>query len=71
MPVSGVTMGIFGGKGIPFFGLGTVPGLSPKESGLGWVAGKAFKLHKQAGQILPDHKRCGRVPPLEAVQRVV
>ena len=51
MPVSGVTMGIFGGKGIPFFGLGTVPGMNPKESGLGWVAGRAFKLHKQAGQI--------------------
>lgn len=51
MPVSGVTMGIFGGKGIPFFGLGTVPGLDPKETGLGWVAGRAFKLHKQAGQI--------------------
>jgi hypothetical protein len=42
-------MGIFGGKGIPFFGLGTVPGLNPKESGLGWIAGKAFKAHKTVG----------------------
>ena len=50
MPVTGVAMGIFGGKGIPFCGLGTVPGLDPKQSGKGWVAGKAFKLHKQAGR---------------------
>ena len=40
MPVTGVAMGIFGGKGIPFFGLGTVPGLDPKQSGKGWIAGK-------------------------------
>ena len=51
MPVTGVAMGIFGGKGIPFFGLGTVPGLDPKQSGKGWIAGKAFKLHKQAGRF--------------------
>ena len=44
-------MGIFGGKGIPFFGLGKVPGINPKESGKGWIAGKSFKLHKNAGQI--------------------
>eukprot|EP00613_Pedinella_sp_CCMP2098_P048398 CAMPEP_0171841224 /NCGR_PEP_ID=MMETSP0992-20121227/14446_1 /TAXON_ID=483369 /ORGANISM="non described non described, Strain CCMP2098" /LENGTH=170 /DNA_ID=CAMNT_0012458187 /DNA_START=103 /DNA_END=615 /DNA_ORIENTATION=- len=45
MPVSGVAMGYFGGKGLPFFGT-VIPGA---EKPNGAIAGAAFKVHKQAG----------------------
>ena len=47
MPVSGVMMGYYGGKGLPFF-YTTVPGAS-KENTNGKLAGDAFKIHKQLG----------------------
>ena len=48
MPASGIAMGYFGGKGLPFFPstFGTIPGAATPN---GAVAGQAFKLHKQAG----------------------
>ena len=49
MPITGVAMGVFGGKGLPFFSY-TIPGL---EKPVPAVAKNAFKVHKQAGQILP------------------
>ena len=49
LPISGVTMGIFGGKGLPFFSY-TIPGLSKPVP---TVAKYAFKTHKKAGQIFP------------------
>lgn len=57
MPATGVAMGYYGGKGLPFF-FTTIPGAGkeletlPKMLGLeknGALAGKAFKLHKQLG----------------------
>ena len=47
MPITGVTMGYFGGKGLPLFTT-TLSGAS-KENVDGKLAGKAFKLHKQFG----------------------
>mmetsp|Transcript_52686 Transcript_52686/g.120064 ORF Transcript_52686/g.120064 Transcript_52686/m.120064 type:complete len:137 (-) Transcript_52686:224-634(-) len=45
MPGSGIAMGYFGGKGLPFFGY-KIPGAEKAD---GAIAGNAFKLHKQAG----------------------
>lgn len=47
MPATGVAMGYYGGKGLPFFWT-TLPGAS-NENKDGKLAGKAFKLHKQMG----------------------
>ncbi|KNC49331.1 uncharacterized protein AMSG_05330 [Thecamonas trahens ATCC 50062] len=48
MAVSGVTMGYFGGKGLPFFGW-TIPGTdAPRKS----LAKNAYWLHSNAGQAL-------------------
>jgi len=49
MPASGVAMGYFGGKGLPFFGT-TIPG-APKGSTRPDIAGPAFKAHKLVGQV--------------------
>mmetsp|Transcript_26262 Transcript_26262/g.66318 ORF Transcript_26262/g.66318 Transcript_26262/m.66318 type:complete len:218 (-) Transcript_26262:118-771(-) len=55
MPASGVAMGYFGGKGLPFFGT-TIPGASKPNGG---IAKNSFKVHKQVGQywkyIIPAH----------------
>eukprot|EP01023_Acetabularia_acetabulum_P036999 TRINITY_DN35008_c0_g1_i1.p1 TRINITY_DN35008_c0_g1~~TRINITY_DN35008_c0_g1_i1.p1 ORF type:complete len:283 (-),score=49.60 TRINITY_DN35008_c0_g1_i1:334-1182(-) len=57
MPLTGILMGYYGGKGIPFFGL-TIPG-APEAKRDGDIAKAAFKTHKLAGQIfyylLPIH----------------
>jgi hypothetical protein len=37
-------MGYFGGKGLPFFEFGTIPGAATPN---GAIAGQAFKIHKQ------------------------
>ena len=50
LPVSGIAMGYFGGKGIPFFRFGTVLATEGKPPD-GAIAGQAFKLHKQAGEL--------------------
>eukprot|EP00282_Hemiselmis_andersenii_P008425 CAMPEP_0114141802 /NCGR_PEP_ID=MMETSP0043_2-20121206/18104_1 /TAXON_ID=464988 /ORGANISM="Hemiselmis andersenii, Strain CCMP644" /LENGTH=218 /DNA_ID=CAMNT_0001235971 /DNA_START=47 /DNA_END=703 /DNA_ORIENTATION=- len=55
MPASGVAMGYFGGKGLPFFGM-TIPGASKPN---GAIAKNTFKVHKQVGQywkyVIPAH----------------
>lgn len=55
MPVSGVAMGYFGGKGLPFFWT-TLPGATEKN---GKIAGQSFKIHKFVGEwgkyIFPIH----------------
>ena len=47
MPTTGVAMGWYGGKGLPFFTT-TLPG-AQGDAKDGKLAGKAFKLHKQFG----------------------
>jgi len=49
MPVSGVVMGYYGGKGIPFFGL-KIPGAS-KEDRDGKLAKNAWIWHKRVGTV--------------------
>jgi len=49
MPASGIAMGYYGGKGIPFFGLYTIPGAEKPD---GEIAKWSFKYHKLAGQFL-------------------
>ena len=48
MPVTGIAMGYFGGKGLPFF-VTTFPGAEKAD---GAIAKQAFGIHKQAGQFL-------------------
>lgn len=50
LPGSGIAMGYFGGKGLPFFGY-HIAG-APDDKKDGEVAKNAFKVHKQAGQAL-------------------
>jgi len=45
MPVTGVAMGYYGGKGLPFFWT-TIPGAEQKD---GAIAKQAFQYHKQVG----------------------
>jgi len=47
MPLSGVTMGYFGGKGLPFF-FTTIPGAPGKDKN-GTLAKYAYKTHKFLG----------------------
>eukprot|EP00854_Cymbomonas_tetramitiformis_P034420 gene34420-biopygen29274 len=49
LPISGVAMGYFGGKGLPFFG-NVIPGASEPD---GKIAGTAFKYHKLVGSWFP------------------
>lgn len=50
LPVSGVVMGYYGGKGLPFFWT-TVPG-APEDSTNGPLAKQAFGLHKQMSTVM-------------------
>ena len=50
LPSTGVAMGYFGGKGLPFF-YTTLPGASDENKN-GEIAKNAFKVHKLAGQAL-------------------
>ena len=52
LPVTGVAMGMYGGKGVPFFATTITPfsGEIGKAKD-GKLAGKAYKLHKQLGGI--------------------
>jgi cytochrome b561 len=54
MPATGMSMGYYGGKGVPFFGLYTIPGKSAetKTKEDGQFAGQMFKAHKQIGSVL-------------------
>eukprot|EP01128_Nolandella_sp_AFSM9_P010247 TRINITY_DN704_c1_g1_i2.p1 TRINITY_DN704_c1_g1~~TRINITY_DN704_c1_g1_i2.p1 ORF type:complete len:296 (+),score=92.07 TRINITY_DN704_c1_g1_i2:113-889(+) len=49
MPITGITMGYFGGKGLPFFNW-VIPGKATPD---GSIAGPAYKSHKFVGQFLP------------------
>ena len=49
MPITGISMGIFGGKGIPFFDFGTIPGVAKP---IPVVAKYSFKAHKFVGQTM-------------------
>ena len=55
MPTTGITMGYFGGKGLPFFSTSFSGTDTPNK----WLAGNAFKAHKFMGQaltyLLPIH----------------
>lgn len=51
MPVSGMVMGYFGGKGVPFFGLATIPGAQGDDKRPA-IAKQAYKNHKLAGEAL-------------------
>lgn len=50
MPVTGISMGVAGGRGVPFFGLFTIPGFKEpaKEA-----AGFFYNIHTQVGYWLP------------------
>ena len=47
MPATGLAMGYFGGKGLPFFWT-TIPGAQGDAKRGKW-AGQAFKIHKTVG----------------------
>lgn len=49
LPISGIVMGYFGGKGVPFFGITSLPGATEPR---GDIAKQAFQNHKLAGQAL-------------------
>ena len=49
LPTTGVLMGIFGGRGIPFFNFGTIPGVKKPVKA---IAGNSYKTHKWAGKAL-------------------
>ena len=55
MPASGIAMGYFGGKGLPFF-FTTLPGASTPN---GAVAKQSYSIHKTLGTygkyIIPAH----------------
>eukprot|EP01083_Nonionella_stella_P035943 98054_1 len=49
MPLTGVTMGYFGGKGLPFF-FTKIPGADPENQRKD-VAKNAWKIHKKVGTV--------------------
>jgi len=57
MPATGIAMGYYGGKGLPFFWT-TVPGATA-ENKSGEIAKQSFKIHKQLGTygkfLIPLH----------------
>jgi superoxide oxidase len=53
MPATGIALGYYGGKGVPFYGLFTFPGKADKTKEDGQFAGKMFGWHKQVGQFYP------------------
>lgn len=50
LPITGIAMGYYGGKGLPFF-FTTIPG-ADKENKNGKLAGWTWKVHKYAGTAL-------------------
>ena len=52
MPATGLAMGYYGGKGVPFFGLFTIPGKADKTKEDGKFAGQMFSWHKWTGQFM-------------------
>lgn len=55
MPATGIAMGLYGGKGLPFF-YTSIPGFEEKN---GKIAGQSFKIHKTLGTygkyLVPVH----------------
>jgi cytochrome b561 len=52
MPATGIAMGYYGGKGLPFFGTtftGSVPANDDEKKANGQIAKSAFWYHKQLG----------------------
>uniref|UniRef100_A0A7R9YFG3 Cytochrome b561 bacterial/Ni-hydrogenase domain-containing protein n=2 Tax=Pinguiococcus pyrenoidosus TaxID=172671 RepID=A0A7R9YFG3_9STRA len=49
MPASGIAMGYYGGKGLPFFGY-KIPGAGPEQKN-GSIAKNAYLSHKKLGQV--------------------
>jgi len=47
LPVTGIAMGYFGGKGLPFFGY-TIPG---KKEPVGWIAKQNYNVHTFLGPL--------------------
>ena len=58
LPSTGVAMGYFGGKGLPFFGT-HIPGKPVKEEGDGAIAKNAFKAHKVLSAWIPLRREQG------------
>eukprot|EP00536_Pseudo-nitzschia_multiseries_P000460 jgi/Psemu1/249542/estExt_Genewise1Plus.C_60051 len=61
MPASGIAMGYYGGKGLPFFNT-TIPGVVKTEENkksTGQIAKQSFQIHKQLGvygkYLIPIH----------------
>mmetsp|Transcript_26261 Transcript_26261/g.39762 ORF Transcript_26261/g.39762 Transcript_26261/m.39762 type:complete len:190 (-) Transcript_26261:102-671(-) len=61
MPASGIAMGYYGGKGLPFF-FTTIPGITKtpeNKASTGKIAGQSFKIHKTLGTygkyLIPMH----------------
>lgn len=52
MPATGLAMGYYGGKGVPFYGLFTIPGKADKTKEDGKFAGQMFSWHKWTGQFI-------------------
>jgi len=50
LPITGIAMGYYGGKGLPFF-FTTIPG-ADKENKNGKLAGWSYKVHKYAGTAI-------------------
>jgi len=51
LPVTGILMGYFGGKGLPFFGTIVAQAETPNKE----IASTAFKNHKRLGQLVQGH----------------
>merc|ERR1719228_231796 len=51
MPVSGILMGYFGGRGVPFFNLFTLPAIAKPSKEDKGRAYTAYKLHKKTGRM--------------------
>lgn len=45
LPITGISMGYFGGKGLPFFGY-TIPG---KKEPIGAIAKQSYTIHTWVG----------------------
>lgn len=52
MPATGMAMGYLGGKGLPFFGLFTVPGMDKRTDASRAAASAAAAAHTRLGSLL-------------------
>ena len=73
MPITGITMSIFGGSGVPFFDFFSVPGLKNKNKEM---AEFFWKIHVLVGQtyvygIIPLHITGGFVHGWSGLARIL